>query len=126
MNAVRVSGAQAVHPGYGFLSENKNFQLALQTAGVKFIGPGHAAITAMGDKISSKTIAKAAGVNIIPWWPGEVRAARPSPAALSDPHAPMPQRVHSPTCSHLFGPSLCIFACTCVCLMHLCLIFVFR
>ena len=66
MAAVTASGAQAVHPGYGFLSENRNFAAALEAAGVVFIGPPSAAIEAMGDKITSKKIAQAAGVSIVP------------------------------------------------------------
>lgn len=73
MDVIRKTGAQAVHPGYGFLSENKTFQEQLQAAGIKFIGPGTHAITAMGDKISSKKIAKDAGVSIIPGFLGEVK-----------------------------------------------------
>ena len=60
------SGAQAVHPGYGFLSENPDFANALEKAGITFIGPGTHAIKVMGDKITSKKFAKKAGVNIIP------------------------------------------------------------
>jgi len=60
------TGAQAVHPGYGFLSENAGFAQALDAAGIAFIGPGRKAIEAMGDKITSKRIAQAAGVNVIP------------------------------------------------------------
>ena len=66
LEAVAASGAEAVHPGYGFLSENAKFAEALTGAGVVFIGPGPAAITSMGDKITSKRIAQEAGVNIIP------------------------------------------------------------
>ena len=72
LKAVKDTGAQAVHPGYGFLSENRRFQEALAEAGVKFIGPGTEAIQAMGDKISSKKIAKQAGVNIIPGYLGAI------------------------------------------------------
>ena len=64
--ACKASGAQAVHPGYGFLSENTEFAQALERAGVVFIGPKPYAITAMGDKIASKKLAQAAGVNTIP------------------------------------------------------------
>jgi propionyl-CoA carboxylase alpha chain len=60
------TGAQAVHPGYGFLSENPRFCKALAEAGIVFIGPGADAIRAMGDKITSKEIAGKAGVNTIP------------------------------------------------------------
>ena len=54
MDAIRQSGAEAVHPGYGFLSENPKFAEALDKAGVAFIGPPVGAIEAMGDKITSK------------------------------------------------------------------------
>ena len=62
MEAIRSTGAQAVHPGYGFLSENKAFAEALEEEGVAFIGPPASAIEAMGDKITSKKIAAEAGV----------------------------------------------------------------
>jgi propionyl-CoA carboxylase alpha chain len=66
LDAVKAAGADAVHPGYGFLSENPKFAQALKAAGVAFIGPPPAAIEAMGDKIASKKIAAAAGVSIVP------------------------------------------------------------
>ena len=66
MNAIAISGAQAVHPGYGFLSENAEFAKRLQQAGVILIGPSAEAVRKMGDKIESKKIAKAAGVNGVP------------------------------------------------------------
>ena len=66
MEAIRATGAQAVHPGYGFLSENPKFAEALEAAGVAFIGPPKDAIEAMGDKITSKKLAKEAGVNTVP------------------------------------------------------------
>ncbi|OIQ06170.1 MAG: acetyl-CoA carboxylase biotin carboxylase subunit [Rhodobacteraceae bacterium CG2_30_10_405] len=66
MEAVRASGAEAVHPGYGFLSENRAFAAALEAEGVVFIGPPSKAIEAMGDKITSKKIAQAAGVSTVP------------------------------------------------------------
>ncbi|XP_031733121.1 propionyl-CoA carboxylase alpha chain, mitochondrial [Anarrhichthys ocellatus] len=75
MDAVRVTGAQAVHPGYGFLSENKEFAKRLATEGVAFIGPDTHAIQAMGDKIESKLIAKTAKVNTIPGYDGVVKTA---------------------------------------------------
>ena len=66
IDAIRQTGADAVHPGYGFLSENPNFAKALKQEGVTFIGPPPVAIQAMGDKITSKRIAAAAGVNTVP------------------------------------------------------------
>uniref|UniRef100_A0A671KZ42 propionyl-CoA carboxylase n=1 Tax=Sinocyclocheilus anshuiensis TaxID=1608454 RepID=A0A671KZ42_9TELE len=75
MNAIKQTGAQAVHPGYGFLSENKEFAKRLAAEGVTFIGPDTHAIQAMGDKIESKLIAKAAKVNTIPGFDGVVKDA---------------------------------------------------
>ncbi|KAJ8349947.1 hypothetical protein SKAU_G00250770 [Synaphobranchus kaupii] len=75
MEAVRQAGAQAVHPGYGFLSENKEFAKRLAAEGVTFIGPDTHAIQAMGDKIESKLIAKQAKVNTIPGFDGVVKDA---------------------------------------------------
>ena len=72
MDAIRQTGAQAVHPGYGFLSENKLFAEALEAAGVAFIGPPAGAIESMGDKITSKKIAKEAGVTTVPGYMGEI------------------------------------------------------
>jgi propionyl-CoA carboxylase alpha chain len=66
VEACRATGAQAVHPGYGFLSENPRFCAALDTAGIAFIGPSVHAIEAMGDKIESKKLAQAAGVSTVP------------------------------------------------------------
>jgi propionyl-CoA carboxylase alpha chain len=64
--ACKQTGAQAVHPGYGFLSENAAFCARLESEGIAFIGPKAESIRAMGDKISSKRLAHAAGVNTIP------------------------------------------------------------
>src|SRR5712672_1034882 len=66
VEACRQSGAEAVHPGYGFLSENPTFARALTKSGVIFIGPPAKAIAAMGDKIESKKLARAAGVSSVP------------------------------------------------------------
>ena len=66
MEAIKATGAEAVHPGYGFLSENRKFAEALEKAGVAFIGPPAGAIEAMGDKITSKKIAQEAGVSTVP------------------------------------------------------------
>ena len=73
IDACRTSGTQAVHPGYGFLSENRAFREALDDAGIAFIGPPPGAIESMGDKITSKRIAQAAGVSTIPGHAGVVR-----------------------------------------------------
>jgi propionyl-CoA carboxylase alpha chain len=70
--ACKATGAEAVHPGYGFLSERASFATALAEAGIAFIGPPPAAIAAMGDKIESKKLAKAAGVNVVPGFLGEI------------------------------------------------------
>jgi propionyl-CoA carboxylase alpha chain len=75
IDACRATGADAVHPGFGFLSENAGFARALDAAGIGFIGPGADAIDAMGDKIRSKRIAQRAGVNTIPGYDGEIRDA---------------------------------------------------
>src|SRR6266568_4047221 len=66
IEACRRTGAEAVHPGYGFLSEKAEFATALEDAGIVFIGPTAAAMAAMGDKIASKKLAKAAGVSTVP------------------------------------------------------------
>ncbi|QEA14185.1 acetyl-CoA carboxylase biotin carboxylase subunit [Comamonas flocculans] len=66
--AAKQTGAQAIHPGYGFLSENEGFARRVEEEGLAFIGPKHHAIAAMGDKIASKKLAKEAGVNCIPGW----------------------------------------------------------
>ncbi len=66
IDACKQTGAEAVHPGYGFLSENQAFADALDKAGIAFIGPGQKAIASMGDKIASKKLALDAGVNTVP------------------------------------------------------------
>jgi propionyl-CoA carboxylase alpha chain len=70
--ACKQTGAEAVHPGYGFLSERTSFAEALAAEGIEFIGPPVGAIAAMGDKIESKKLAKAAGVNVVPGFVGEI------------------------------------------------------
>lgn len=75
IKACRDTGAEAVHPGYGFLAENAAFVEALTGEGIVFIGPGTRAIRAMGDKITSKKLAQEAGVNIIPGHIGLIRGA---------------------------------------------------
>ena len=73
LKAVRDTGADAVHPGYGFLSENKDFPTALEKEDVAFIGPKPHAMMAMGDKIESKKLALKAGVSTVP---GHTEAVR--------------------------------------------------
>ena len=75
VQACRDTGAQAVHPGYGFLSEREAFAQALAAIGVAFIGPNVKAIAAMGDKIESKKLALAAKVNTVPGYVGEIKDA---------------------------------------------------
>jgi propionyl-CoA carboxylase alpha chain len=75
MEAIAKSEAEAVHPGYGFLSENPRFAAALDNAGVAFIGPPVGAIEAMGDKITSKKIAQEAGVSTVPGYMGLIADA---------------------------------------------------
>jgi len=70
--AARETGADAIHPGYGFLSERESFARACAEAGIAFIGPPPEAIAAMGDKIESKKLARAAGVNVVPGYLGEI------------------------------------------------------
>jgi len=75
LDAIRQAGADAVHPGYGFLSENAAFAAALEKEGVAFIGPPVKAIEAMGDKITSKRIAAEAGVSTVPGHMGLIEDA---------------------------------------------------
>jgi propionyl-CoA carboxylase alpha chain len=72
IEACKATGAEAVHPGYGFLSERTSFAEALAAEGIAFIGPPVNAIAAMGDKIESKKLAMAAGVNVVPGFVGEI------------------------------------------------------
>ncbi|HTU12926.1 MAG TPA: acetyl/propionyl/methylcrotonyl-CoA carboxylase subunit alpha [Allosphingosinicella sp.] len=72
IEACKQTGAEAVHPGYGFLSERTSFAEALAAEGIAFIGPPVNAIAAMGDKIESKKLAKQAGVNVVPGYVGEI------------------------------------------------------
>ena len=73
ISAVKKTNAQAVHPGYGFLSENAKFAQSLSDIGVTFIGPPENAIESMGDKITSKKIAQEAGVNTVPGYMGVIK-----------------------------------------------------
>jgi propionyl-CoA carboxylase alpha chain len=72
IEACRSAGAEAVHPGYGFLSERESFAIALRKAGIVFIGPNPAAIAAMGDKIESKKAAAKAEVSTVPGYLGVI------------------------------------------------------
>ena len=83
MAAIKATGAEAVHPGYGFLSENRAFAAALEAAGVVFIGPPSGAIEAMGDKITSKKLAMEAGVSTVPGYMGLIADADEA-AKISD------------------------------------------
>jgi propionyl-CoA carboxylase alpha chain len=74
IEACKQTGAQAVHPGFGFLSERAAFCEALEAAGIVFIGPGKSAIEAMGDKITSKKIAHEAGVSTVPGFLGVIES----------------------------------------------------
>jgi propionyl-CoA carboxylase alpha chain len=73
IDACKATGAEAVHPGYGFLSERGSFARALAKAGIAFIGPPPEAIAAMGDKIESKRLAQKAEVSVVPGHIGEIR-----------------------------------------------------
>lgn len=75
IDAVKQTGAEAVHPGYGFLSENRAFAEALDAEGIAFIGPPAGAIEAMGDKITSKKLAAEAGVTTVPGYMGLIEDA---------------------------------------------------
>ncbi|MEM8625550.1 MAG: biotin carboxylase N-terminal domain-containing protein, partial [Pseudomonadota bacterium] len=75
VEACRATGAEAVHPGYGFLSERAAFAEALDAAGIAFIGPPRGAIEAMGDKITSKKLAAEAGVSTVPGFMGLIEDA---------------------------------------------------
>ena len=73
--ACKQTGAEAVHPGYGFLSENEAFSRKVEEEGIVFIGPKHYSIAAMGDKIASKKLANEAKVNTIPGWNDAIESA---------------------------------------------------
>ena len=73
--AAKSTGAEAIHPGYGFLSENEDFARRVEEEGLVFIGPKHYSIAAMGDKIASKKLAGEARVNCIPGWNEAIESA---------------------------------------------------
>jgi len=82
--ACKATGAQAVHPGYGFLSENEAFARRVEEEGIVFIGPKHHSIAAMGDKIASKKLAGAARVNTIPGWNEAIETPEQAVTIASD------------------------------------------
>jgi propionyl-CoA carboxylase alpha chain len=82
--ACKQTGAQAVHPGYGFLSENEGFAKRIEEEGIVFIGPKHYSIAAMGDKIASKKLAKEAKVNTIPGWNDAIETAEQAVSIAKD------------------------------------------
>ena len=84
VNVARETGTQAVHPGFGFLAENAEFAGRLTDAGIAFIGPKPYAIGAMGDKIESKKLADAAGVNTIPGHPEALGDAEQAVAVAAE------------------------------------------
>ena len=71
VEAALASGAEAIHPGYGFLSERPELPLACAEAGVAFVGPGPEAMALLGDKVEAKAVAQAAGVPVLPGLSGE-------------------------------------------------------
>ncbi|MCE2993758.1 MAG: propionyl-CoA carboxylase, partial [Candidatus Jidaibacter sp.] len=73
LDAIKIAGADAVHPGYGFLSENADFVELLEKNKITFVGPSSYAVKSMGDKIQAKKIAQAAGVNVVPGYLGEIK-----------------------------------------------------
>jgi acetyl-CoA carboxylase biotin carboxylase subunit len=83
LSACEITGAEAIHPGYGFLSENANFVQAVEDHGIKFIGPSAEHIRMMGDKITAKDTMQKLGVPCVPGSDGGVagpgNARRPSP-----------------------------------------------
>jgi len=83
LRAAKVTGAQAVHPGYGFLSENPEFARAVDDAGVVWVGPSPEAITAMGDKITARNLMESAGVPVAPGTRDPVRTADDAAAAAA-------------------------------------------
>jgi len=82
------AGADAIHPGYGFLSENPNFAAAVRDAGLVFIGPPPESIRAMGDKTSARELMRAAGVAVVPGTPGPISSAEEARAFCE--HAGLP------------------------------------
>lgn len=84
LEAAKRSGADAVHPGYGFLSENEHFVTRVEDQGIRFVGPPSHAVKLMGDKAESKRVARDAGVNTIPGWIGIVENIEHAVAIAKD------------------------------------------
>ncbi|WP_298674389.1 acetyl/propionyl/methylcrotonyl-CoA carboxylase subunit alpha [uncultured Sphingomonas sp.] len=84
LEAAKATGADCIHPGYGFLSERESFAKACADAGIAFVGPPPKAIAAMGDKIESKKLAKQAGVNVVPGFLGEIADTEAAVKIASD------------------------------------------
>lgn len=84
IEAAKSTGAQAIHPGFGFLSENAEFVKAVKSAGLVFIGPPAEAIAAMGDKIQSKKLAEKADVNTVPGYIGDISDADTAVSIAAD------------------------------------------
>lgn len=84
IDAAKKTGAQAIHPGYGFLSENEDFSRRVEEEGLVFIGPKHYSIAAMGDKIASKKLAKEARVNTIPGYNDAIETAEQAVSIAKD------------------------------------------
>jgi len=99
-----LAGANAIHPGYGFLSENGDFAEACERAKVKFIGPGVAAIRQMGSKTEAREVMQAAGVPVVPGKPNPPVPTRPvsprgSSGSSSVPRSPRPLKERGPATS---------------------------
>jgi acetyl-CoA carboxylase biotin carboxylase subunit len=84
VDLARRHGAEAIHPGYGFLAENAAFARLCETSGVKFIGPGSTAIDRLGDKRNAKAVAEEAGVPVTPWIRCEGKANAATRKAVAD------------------------------------------
>jgi acetyl-CoA carboxylase biotin carboxylase subunit len=84
MQAIKDSGADAVHPGYGFLSESPEFAHAIESAGITFVGPTAATIERMGDKVEARKAAEAAGVPVVPGSKGRIETVDDAAQIASD------------------------------------------